>query len=137
MKGNKVAERSLKFVQVVDRTAEGLATTIRDQLQPFSAQDKLVAQTYDGAAVMSGRVSGVQLRLKLDFPHAKFVHCYSHQLNLILKQASSGLKLCRVFFSNLSSFSVFFSQSPKRTDKLRKSEAGKGRWGGHLQFFPP
>jgi len=41
-------------------------------------------QAYDGASSMSGAVSGVQRRIKLDVPNAIYVHCYAHKLNMVL-----------------------------------------------------
>ena len=65
-------------------------------------KDKLISQTYDGAATMSGRVKGVQTQIRATYPHAYFVHCYAHQLNLIMKQTcSKHFRTCKVFFVNL------------------------------------
>lgn len=43
-----------------------------------------VAQGYDGTAVMSGHVSGVQKGLKEVALNAEYVHYYAHCLNLVL-----------------------------------------------------
>ena len=76
---------------------------------------KLIAQTYDGAAAaLSGAKSGVQCRVKEEFPNAHFLHCYAHQLNLILKKATSFNRNVRIFFINLSLIPAFFSNSPQR-----------------------
>ena len=47
----------------------------------------LRAQTYDGAANMSGKYSGAQAELKRQQPLALFVHCGAHCLNLITQSA--------------------------------------------------
>lgn len=79
---------------------------------------------------MSGASSGLQVRLK----DAHFVHCYAHQLNLIMQQACSSLTPIRIFFGNISAFVTFFSKSPKRTAVLdevcgrRTPASGKTRW---------
>ena len=85
-----VVERFLTFSPLLDRTAAGRETLLLEKLQPFKLENKLIAQPYDGAAVMSGAPSGLQARLKETFPHAHFVHCYAHQLNLIMMQACSS-----------------------------------------------
>lgn len=127
-------ERFLCFSPLVDRTAEGLEKVLKDKLQPFHLESKLIAQTYDGAAVMSGAAAGLQARLRETFPHAHFVHCYAHQLNLIIQQACSCLTPVRVFFANITAFATFFSKSPKRTAVLdevcgrRIPAAGQTRW---------
>ena len=51
-------------------------------------------------------------------PNAHYVHCYAHQLNLVLQQATSQIDSVRVFFAHLNSFSVFFSHSTKRVSCL-------------------
>ena len=46
---------------------------------------KLVGKGFDGAANMSGCVSGVSTRLKELYPNAKyFTHCQNHALNLAI-----------------------------------------------------
>jgi hypothetical protein len=49
---------------------------------------KCVAQTYDGATVMSGSKGGVQ------HPEAIDVHCYAHKLNLYNSQTLTGDASC-------------------------------------------
>jgi hypothetical protein len=77
-----------------------------------------VAQTYDGAAVMSGELNGLQTKVRGTFPNAMFIHCMAHKLNLVLSQPVSSIKECKVFFKTLNSFSSFFSMSSKRTHAL-------------------
>ena len=57
---------------------------------------------------MSGQHRGVQ---------SIYVHCYAHQLNLVLQQATSQIDSVRLFFAHLNSFSVF-SHSTKRVSCL-------------------
>ena len=45
------------------------------------------------------------------------MHCYAHQLNLIMQQATSRIKKVNVFFSDLSGIASFFSRSPKRCSR--------------------
>lgn len=81
---------------------------------------KLVAQSYDGAAVMSGKDRGVQANIKQKYPNAYLVHCYAHQLNLIMAQASSQNNQIRLFFANIQDISAFSSNSPKRVALLNE-----------------
>lgn len=119
VKDKELVERFVSFVKIEDRSAVGLTNTLCQLLQPYAAKQKLIAQTYDGAAVMSGSVAGVQTKLREHFPYAHFVHCYAHQLNLILRQACEKIILCKRFFANIAGFAIFFSQSSKRNDKLQ------------------
>ena len=45
---------------------------------------------FDGAATFSGKKSGIQARMKKYPPHALFVHCHCHQLQLACVQAENG-----------------------------------------------
>ena len=45
-------------------------------------------QGYDGASCMSGRISGVASRFKVEEPVALYVHCLAHCLNLYRQDAS-------------------------------------------------
>lgn len=46
--------------------------------------EKVIAQSYDSTSVMSGQHTGVQARVKSVYQNALVVHCYAHQLNLII-----------------------------------------------------
>jgi len=108
-------ERFWNFVNPPDHDALSLSQCIKTNLeQVLDKSDKLISQSYDGASVMSGRHAGVQTLIKNDYKYAFFIHCYAHQLNLILSQATSQNQEVRVFFSNLSDISNFFSHSPQR-----------------------
>ncbi|KAJ8881756.1 hypothetical protein PR048_018242 [Dryococelus australis] len=54
--------------------------------------EKLVVQSYDDASVMSGKNTGVQARVKEIDKNAHFVHCYAHQLNLIIERCATQNK---------------------------------------------
>lgn len=90
--------------------ANSLYETILKEIDPIleNTPEKLIAQSHDGAAVMSGQQSGVNVRVKEKYPYAYFIHCYAHQLNLIMTQAVSQNKQVKVFFSNLSQIPTFF-----------------------------
>ena len=53
------------------------------------APHKLIAQTCDRAAALSGVRNGVQALIKDVYPSAYFIQGYAHQLNLILQKATS------------------------------------------------
>ena len=124
----KPVERFWGFLNPVDQRAETLAELLISELNVLVGQctNKLIAQCYDGAATMSGVKTGVQQRIKETYKNAHFIHCYAHQLNLILKQATSQNSSVRVFFNELSAIPTFFSQSPQRLSKLEEF-SGKAR----------
>lgn len=87
----KICETFVSFREVRDQSAQSLAKEIISSLEDKNLDlTKCRGQRYDGAAVMSGAYSGVQQRIKEKAPHAYFVHCAAHNLNLALKDASEG-----------------------------------------------
>ena len=80
-----IHEHFITYVQATRLTAESLVKYISDTLSEFQLDSKcIVSQGYDGASVMCGKLSGVQKRLREIAPHAMYVHCYAHTLNLVL-----------------------------------------------------
>ncbi|XP_065645406.1 uncharacterized protein LOC136075892 [Hydra vulgaris] len=75
-----------------DRTAMGLQNVFKEELNCFCQKEKLIAQAYDGAAIMRRSRNGVQSLMKEVYPNAHYVHCYAHQLNLVLKKVCSSNK---------------------------------------------
>jgi hypothetical protein len=88
-RGYEIVERFLKFTNVSrDRTAQGIGEVVKGTLSRFgeSVKSKLIMQTYDGAAVMSGHLNGLQALIRQDYPFAFFFHCAAHRFNLVLFQ---------------------------------------------------
>ena len=112
----KPIERFWGFFNPTDTTAESLSAVLLKELEPLIGHcpEKLIAQTYDGAAALSGIHSGVQSRIKEVYKNAHFIHCYAHQLNLILEKASSQNSKVKIFFSSLSAIPAFFHKSAQR-----------------------
>nr|CAI5849736.1 unnamed protein product [Callosobruchus analis] len=103
VKNGEVVERFLGFYDVSSgRTAEDLFNFLMSHCEKFDFKTKLVAQTYDGAAVMASELNGLQSKIKSVAPQALFTHCYAHALNLVLSKACNINKHSRIFFSNLT-----------------------------------
>ena len=69
---------------------------------------------------MKGKKAGVQAKIKAVYSNAHFIHCYAHQLNLIMRNAASITRNARIFFSNILAIPTFFSRSPQRVSILKK-----------------
>ncbi|XP_030757705.1 zinc finger MYM-type protein 1-like [Sitophilus oryzae] len=130
-----VQERFLGFLDITsDRTADAMFKIVCDIVSSLECGSKLVAQSYDGAAVMAGHLGGLQAKVKEKFQHAIFVHCLTHKIDLVLARGLDNIKNCKVFFSTLSSLASFFSKSSKRTHTLdthvqkRFPKAAPTRW---------
>lgn len=103
-----------------DKTAVALGNEIFTLLGKFNVSaEKLVAQTYDGARVMSGASGGTQAIVKKSFPNADYIHCKAHVLNLVLLHACTNHRETKRFFSTYFTLASFFTQSPKRDAALK------------------
>ena len=54
-------ESFFNFVELQDRIANGLTQALKENLDSFNLESKLIAQAYNGAAVMRGSINGVQV----------------------------------------------------------------------------
>jgi len=61
----------------------------------INPQTPIVAQSFDGASVMSGRFNGVQAKVKENYPYAIYTHCMAHRVNLVVLDMC---KLVKVYF---------------------------------------
>ena len=135
-RGYEIVERFLKFSNVSrDRTALEMGEVVKATLSKFGAsvKSKLIMQTYDGAAVMSGQLSGLQTRIRQDYPFAFFFHCAAHRLNLVLCQSAQIIKQIKWVFSKVNSFCTFSSSCPDRKAFLTSKDInipspGETRW---------
>lgn len=115
-----IYERFWGFFNPENVNAQGISSCILNEIDKVLKNDpsKLIAQTYDGANVMKGEQGGVQYKIQQVYPNAHYIHCYAHQLNLVMKHVSSSVKSARLFFANLSGIAAFFSKSPQRLAAL-------------------
>ncbi|XP_065662351.1 uncharacterized protein LOC136084908 [Hydra vulgaris] len=72
---------------------------------------KCVGQGYNGASVMSGVCNGVQKHIKDILPNAEYVHCATHNLNLVINDAVRGCVEIQIFFATLQDLYNFFGNS--------------------------
>lgn len=82
--------------------AEALTGVIVDELTSTGlSTDKILSQVYDGASLMSGRHGGVQklLQNKLD-RKIPCIHCFNHQLHLVVVHAMSSEAAVQDFFGS-------------------------------------
>ena len=114
----EVNENFFSMVEVDDMTGAGLKNKMKEVLVELGVTyENLVALGFDGAAAMSGHMSGAQTLFKKDLPYVQYVHCFSHRLNLVL---SHSIKFSPILNCHtvVSSIIEFFLSSPKRTHTL-------------------
>jgi len=106
-------EDFLKFVPTSSTTGHNLALLIMQCLRDLNLDcTYLVGQGYDGAANMSGVFNGVQAIIRENCPHALYLHCASHSLNLAICTAS-GIPEIRNCLGTIEALYNFFN-TPKR-----------------------
>ena len=99
-------------------TAKALTDTVLDYLRHITLDPKrILGQGYDGASVMSGRKGGVNILISnylksegVTSP-APFVHCASHNLNLVLNDAVECYADSINFFLILKKFITFLTKA--------------------------
>ena len=108
-----------------------LLKTLEDyKITPENGGKKLIGQSYDGAATMSGELSGVQKQIQDMFPAAYYNHCVAHRISLCASQSANKIPKVSKFFDTVDKLVRFFRSSPKRTSQLGHSlpKPGDTRW---------
>ena len=121
-----VEEHFLGFVKLDNATATGIVATTKTFLQSLGINfSKIRGQAYDGPSVMTSFQAGVQTLIKsMVATPVPFIHCGSHNLNLVIIDTVNSVVENENFFEILRELFSFFASSLKRWRKLG-FEAGK------------
>ena len=68
---------------------------------------------------MSGKYSGLHKKIQDVAPHAYYLYCASHSINLVLKDAMEAVTETRQFYNTIESVYNFFGHSIERWQKLQ------------------
>jgi hypothetical protein len=118
---SSVVERFVGFFDCSSsRTALLLTEKILEIVDLYDCKSKLIGQSYDNAAVMSGERGGVQKLIREKCPNVLFIPCYAHTLNLVLSRALEKIPDLKSFFGTINRIVRFFNKSSKRTNLLKK-----------------
>ncbi|CAM4556543.1 unnamed protein product [Leuciscus chuanchicus] len=132
----KVTERLLTMATAEAGDAGTLTDTILQELQKAGLSSaKILSQCYDGASLMSGKHGGVQKllqdRLGREIP---YIHCFNHQLHLVVVHALSAeeaigdfFKVCGMLYNFLRKPTVSTHYKGDTLKRLLDQ-----RWTGHL-----
>ena len=82
--------------------------------------DNIIEMGFDGAATFSGKKTGVQARLKKHAPHAVFVRCHCHLLQLACVQAANSTTGIKHGYTTLTTLWKYFYYSSKRAEYLKE-----------------
>ena len=82
--------------------------------------DKLRGLGFYGASTMSGRKSGVQVRIRQRAPSALYVHCRCHQLQLAAVHSAKEHPEVQRVLGTLLTIWKCFHYSPKKPKNLQR-----------------
>lgn len=125
-KNLNICEKSIGCYHMKKSNAMSLACEILKILST-NKLDKMncIEQCYDGASVISGEYSGVQERIRTEVPHAIYVHCYAHRLNLCLVQTLQNIPYICNFFNTVQNLYKFIMNSQIRYELYVKAQKDK------------
>uniref|UniRef100_H3ABB3 DUF4371 domain-containing protein n=1 Tax=Latimeria chalumnae TaxID=7897 RepID=H3ABB3_LATCH len=112
----------INFQEICDQSASGLEKKIIGCIEQKGLDiSKCRGQGYDENSHMSGVYSGVQTRISKKEPHAEYVHCAAHNLNLTLNDSVRGTPEVKHFYDVIERLYTFFGHSIKRWAMLSSS----------------
>jgi hypothetical protein len=155
----KVVERFLGLHHVQSCTTIALKEALVSMLSSHNLSIYMVCgQGYDGASNMRGEFNGVQKLIRDENPYAFYVHCFAHQLQLVVVRSFSvdiadffnyvPLKVNIVGASCMRKDALLEKHRDVLLEKIENGEimTGKGlnqesslarlgdtRWGSHLK----
>ncbi|XP_076916978.1 uncharacterized protein LOC143576860 [Bidens hawaiensis] len=159
--GGEVIEQFIGVVHVTDTCASSLKGAIDNFFAKHGlTMSRVRDQGYDGASNMLGELNGLKQKILDENKHAYYIHCFAHQLQLVVVATSSEYASVSSFFDNLAKIVNVVGASCKRKDSIRQKQydefvnriemgeictgkgknqemslarAGDTRWGSHLK----
>ena len=112
-------EHFIEILPLKKANGESIYSALVEHCRETNIQlGRLLGKGYDGAATISGDRTGFQRRLKKLSPHALFVHCRCHVLQLASVQAANVTPGDK--HTTLITLWKFFNNSPKRAESLKE-----------------
>lgn len=119
-----VEEIFMGFFETNSMTAETLFQIVNDVLARYDLDiHNLRGQCYDGAANVSGRITGLQARIKKVEPRAVYVHCNAHTLNLVVQDGMEQVSIAKNFIGSVKEMINFIRDSPKRLAQFKNLQS--------------
>jgi hypothetical protein len=116
-------ESFICFEELPGATADDFFEVLKDCVEHTGLDLSLCrGQAYDGASTMSGRISGLQAKVKQVSPNALYIHCCAHNLNLVLIDSVQSCTRAISFFGTLETLYTFLSGSLPRLHLLQEEQ---------------
>lgn len=119
----KPQERLVALETASDSTGLGMFKVFCSITEKYNINWKtqMIAQTYDGAASMQGKYSGLKTRIQAENPKAMFTWCFAHKLNLVIVDTCDCCINTKTFFGNVGAL-IEFMRARKRTAAFVESQ---------------
>ncbi|KAJ1289491.1 hypothetical protein BS78_02G168100 [Paspalum vaginatum] len=118
-KKGQLVERFLGIKHVKLTTSEALNRAMMEVLSAHGLTiAKIQGQWYDGASNMRGEFNGVQKLIRDENPYAFYIHCFAHQLQLVVVSVSKCCSSMEDFFDYVNMIVSSTSASCKSKDLL-------------------
>jgi hypothetical protein len=109
-KGN-ICEQLLNMTGINSTNSAMLLNRVKEVLRKRGLKFKnIISQSYDGASTMSGKLTGLQTRVRELNPEAVYVWCNAHRLNLVVEDICKEVPCLEHIFSVLGSIATWFSR---------------------------
>ena len=114
-------EHFIEILSLMKANAESIYSALVEYYREKNIQlGRLIGMGFDGAATFSGDKKGVQRRLKELSPHALFVHCRCHVLQLASVQAANATPGIKHVYTTLMTSWKFFDYYTKHAELLKE-----------------
>ena len=114
-------EHFIEIILLKKANAESIYSALVEYCREKNIQlGRHIGMGFDGAATFSGDKTGIQRRLKELSPHALFVHCHCHVLQLASVKAANATPGIKHVYTTLMMLWKFFHYSPKRAELLNE-----------------
>lgn len=126
-RGTSIEEHFVGFINCSEsRDAESLVKILTQHLKKMKIDDiPIIAQSYDGASVMSGKHKGVQALIKQKHPCAVFIHCLAHRVNLVVTDSCKNIPSSTEFFNTMEAIYCHYAK-PANHHRLRNLQRTLG-----------
>jgi hypothetical protein len=122
-KSGSIKERLIGLVHVSETSASCLKSNIDSLFGKYGLSIKQIrGQGYDGASNMRGEFNGLRALILRENSSAYYIHCFAHQLQLVIVAVAKKNDDIGDFFDMVSLLINVAGASCKRKDMIRESQ---------------